>query len=74
MQDLRNMKFKKFILRIDKYNQQVIEGGCISRFYNPTTNSYVSRIHTVNLIMNVNENNIKEKILKMRIYSVEIQY
>ena len=68
MQDLRNMKFKKYpFWRIDKYNQQVIEGGWHFSFLQ-TPQQIHTKIkqysHGEFNNENVNENNIKEKILK----------
>ncbi len=68
MQDLRNMKFKKYpFWRIDKYNQQVIEGGWHFSFLQTPQQIHTkikSYSHGEFNNENVNENNIKEKILK----------
>ena len=68
MQDLRNMKFKKYpFWRIDKYNQQVIEGGWHFSFLQTPQQIHTkikSYSHGEFNNENINENNIKEKILK----------
>ena len=68
MQDLRNMKFKKYpFWRIDKYNQQVIEGGWHFSFLQTPQQIHTkikSYSHGEFNNENVNEDKIKEKILK----------
>ncbi len=68
MQDLRNMKFKKYpFWRVDKYNRQIIEGGWhFSFLQNPKQiqTKIKSFSHGEFNTEDINENKIKEKILK----------
>ena len=68
MQDLRNLKFKNYpFWRVDKYNQQIIEGGWHFSFLQ-TPKQILTKIksfsHGEFNNEDINENNIKEKILK----------
>ena len=68
MQNLRNLKFKKYpFWRIDKYNLQTINGGWHFSFLQTPEqilNKIKSFSHGEFNINNVNEKNIEEKILK----------
>lgn len=68
MQDLRNLKFKKYPLwRIDKYNQQIINGGWHFSFLQ-TPQQILTKIksfsHGEFNSKNVNEKKIEEKIIQ----------
>ena len=68
MQDLRNLKFKNYpFWRIDKFNQQIINGGWhFSFLQNPTQilNKIKSFSHGEYNDENLSEKIIEEKILK----------
>ena len=68
MQDLRNLKFKKYpFWRIDKYNQQIINGGWHFSFLQ-TPQQILTKIksfsHGEFNSKNVNEKKIEEKIIQ----------
>jgi beta-1,4-mannosyl-glycoprotein beta-1,4-N-acetylglucosaminyltransferase len=68
MQDLRNLKFKKYPLwRIDKYNQQIINGGWHFSFLQ-TPQQILTKIksfsHGEFNSKNINEKKIEEKIIQ----------
>ena len=68
MQDLRNLKFKKYpFWRIDKYNQEIINGGWHFSFLQ-TPQQILTKIksfsHGEFNSESINEKNIQEKILK----------
>ena len=68
MQDLRNLKFKKYpFWRIDKYNLQIIKGGWHFSFLQTPEqilNKIKSFSHGEFSRNNINEKDIEEKILK----------
>ena len=68
MQDLRNLKFKKYpFWRLDKYNQEIINGGWHFSFLQ-TPQQIITKIksfsHGEFNQEGINEKNIREKILK----------
>ena len=68
MQNLRNLKFKKYpFWRIDKYNLQTIKGGWHFSFLQTPEQILKKLNHFLMeslIIKNINEKNIEEKILK----------
>ena len=76
MQNLRNLKFKKYpFWRIDKKNLQTNQGGWHFSFLQTPEqilNKIKSFSHGEFNINNINEKSIEEKILKMKIFLEEV--